>query len=169
MGRDAGAGNDVSGRGIQLSRAKGWRLPAGAVSVARPSRWGNPWVVGEPVEVRASGHMRGQGAGLYNRDDVRFYDSTIGPAVLTPELAVALYRVDLEETIKSVAVDVEWRDEGSTIGPAPDEVDVVVALAGLAGKDLACWCPLGAPCHRDVLLDLALDVADLAHRLGGAT
>ncbi len=28
---------------IQLSRAKGWRLPAGAVSVARPTRWGNPW------------------------------------------------------------------------------------------------------------------------------
>ena len=30
---------------IQLSRAKGWRLPAGAVSVARPTRWGNPWTV----------------------------------------------------------------------------------------------------------------------------
>jgi len=24
-----------------------------------------------------------------------------------------------------------------------------------AGKDLACWCPLDAPCHADVLLDLA--------------
>lgn len=27
---------------IQLRRTKGWRMPAGAVSVARPSRWGNP-------------------------------------------------------------------------------------------------------------------------------
>ena len=25
----------------------------------------------------------------------------------------------------------------------------------LAGKDLACWCPPGAPCHADVLLLLA--------------
>lgn len=25
----------------------------------------------------------------------------------------------------------------------------------LAGKDLACWCPLSAPCHADVLLELA--------------
>lgn len=25
----------------------------------------------------------------------------------------------------------------------------------LAGKNLACWCPLDQPCHADVLLDLA--------------
>jgi hypothetical protein len=25
----------------------------------------------------------------------------------------------------------------------------------LAGRDLACWCPLDKPCHADVLLDLA--------------
>lgn len=25
----------------------------------------------------------------------------------------------------------------------------------LAGRDLACWCPLDQPCHADVLLDLA--------------
>lgn len=27
--------------------------------------------------------------------------------------------------------------------------------AELAGKDLACWCPLDKPCHADVLLELA--------------
>lgn len=26
------------------------------------------------------------------------------------------------------------------------------ARTHLAGHDLACWCPLGAPCHADVLL-----------------
>lgn len=31
---------------IKLSRAKGFRLPDGAVNVARPGRWGNPFVVG---------------------------------------------------------------------------------------------------------------------------
>lgn len=29
-------------RRIRLSRARGWRKPSGAVSVARPTRWGNP-------------------------------------------------------------------------------------------------------------------------------
>ena len=28
-------------------------------------------------------------------------------------------------------------------------------VAELAGKDLACWCPLDQPCHADVLLELA--------------
>lgn len=27
--------------------------------------------------------------------------------------------------------------------------------AELRGKDLACWCPVGKPCHADVLLELA--------------
>lgn len=33
-------------RRIQLSRAKGWRKPQNAIVVARPTRWGNPFVVG---------------------------------------------------------------------------------------------------------------------------
>lgn len=28
-------------------------------------------------------------------------------------------------------------------------------LHELRGKNLACWCPLGEPCHADVLLELA--------------
>ena len=32
-------------RRIQLRRTKGWRKPPGAVVVARPSKWGNPYPV----------------------------------------------------------------------------------------------------------------------------
>lgn len=32
---------------IQRRRTKGWRLPEGAVYVGRPTRWGNPFQVGE--------------------------------------------------------------------------------------------------------------------------
>jgi hypothetical protein len=32
---------------IQQRRTKGWRKPDGAISVARPHKWGNPFVVGE--------------------------------------------------------------------------------------------------------------------------
>lgn len=31
-------------------------------------------------------------------------------------------------------------------------------LSALAGHNLACWCPLDAPCHADVLLEMARDV-----------
>jgi hypothetical protein len=33
---------------IQLQRKKGWRKPAGVVTVSRPSRWGSPFVLGAP-------------------------------------------------------------------------------------------------------------------------
>jgi hypothetical protein len=33
---------------LQLSRTKGWRKPEGAISVARPHKWGNPYKVGTP-------------------------------------------------------------------------------------------------------------------------
>jgi hypothetical protein len=32
---------------IQLRRTKGWRMPEGVVSVARPTKWGNPWKPGD--------------------------------------------------------------------------------------------------------------------------
>jgi len=39
---------------IQLSRQKGWRMPPGTVKVDRSTKWGNPFVVGEPVNRRAA-------------------------------------------------------------------------------------------------------------------
>lgn len=33
---------------IQLRRSKGWRKPDDAVVVSRPSKWGNPFKIGEP-------------------------------------------------------------------------------------------------------------------------
>lgn len=36
-------------RRIQLRRTKGWRKPEGAIVVARPSKWGNPFRVGPTV------------------------------------------------------------------------------------------------------------------------
>ena len=38
---------------IQLRRSKGWRKPVGAVVVARPGRWGNPYKVGVHVATAA--------------------------------------------------------------------------------------------------------------------
>jgi len=37
-------------RRIQRSRAKGWRMPAGAVYVGRPTLWGNPFTIASAIE-----------------------------------------------------------------------------------------------------------------------
>ncbi|MGR3452504.1 DUF4326 domain-containing protein [Pseudooceanicola sp.] len=109
-------------RRIQLSRQKGWRKPESAVVVARPTKWGNPFIVG----------THGDAAGC-----------------------VARYRR---------LIGADWG--GSFIDmltqPAPAHaaqmatVDHVRAhLDELRGRDLCCWCALDAPCHADVLLEMA--------------
>lgn len=44
--RDCGVGRLEPER-VQLSRRPGWRMPPNTVKVARPSAWGNPFVVGK--------------------------------------------------------------------------------------------------------------------------
>lgn len=56
--------------------------------------------------------------------------------VTTPEAAVNKYRQYLLET-----------DEGRFVCEC--------AKVSLRGKNLACWCAIGAPCHADVLLKIA--------------
>ena len=102
---------------IQRKRTKGWRMPPGTVYVGRPTEWGNPWIVGTTIIVDTPWYMCRE-------------------FVVTPEIAVALYRAAFE----------------------PDAAEI---RAQLAGKNLACWCPLEdadgsrVPCHADVLLELA--------------
>lgn len=46
--------------------------------------------------------------------------------------------------------------------------DLRDALPELAGRDLACWCPLSQPCHADVLLELANGGVHRERAAGGA-
>ena len=52
-------------RRIQLRRSKGWRKPAGAVVVARPTRWGNPYDIGAPHPVTGAPLTRVDAVALY--------------------------------------------------------------------------------------------------------
>lgn len=108
---------DRSPQRIQLRRTKGWRLPEGAVSVARPTKWGNPFWIGSN---RCSG--RGQ---TYAEE-----------RVTDAETSVRFFREMLSITPRNY----------------PTQAEIV---AELRGRDLACWCKPGAPCHADVLLELA--------------
>lgn len=49
-----------------------------------------------------------------------------------------------------MSTTIEWTDE--TQGHWNF---VLWRIGTLTGHDLACWCPLGQPCHADVLLELA--------------
>lgn len=68
---------------IRLSRARGFRLPENAVVVARPSRWGNPFVVGKHgtrAQCAAKYYVLARGFIAFSEPD------------LTPETQVAVYR-----------------------------------------------------------------------------
>ena len=86
---------------IQMKRLKGWRKPADAIYVGRPTRWGNPFRAGS--------------------------DGKAAECVAKFEARCVQMR---NETPAAFAT---W-------------------IAPLRGHDLACWCPLDAPCHADVLL-----------------
>jgi hypothetical protein len=115
---------------VQLSRRKGWRKPEGTIVIARPGYWGNPFVIGEtPRQHRARDPRLVEHGGLAAYDDEH---------PLTRVEAVAAYRAWFPSAI------------GRSGRPLAEEAREV-----LRGHDLACWCPLGGPCHGDVLLEVA--------------
>ncbi len=134
---------------IQLSRARGWRMPAYTVKVDRATIWGNPW--------------RSPGSLCVTLDGIRM-------ELLLPASASGFGMTTAE------AVD-QFRDwlAGKTIPPAhlPDILNdkgrgvladhlhgrrrlILSRIEELRGKNLACWCPPGSPCHADVLMKLAV-------------
>ena len=116
---------------IQLSRAKGWRMPANASKVDRTTRWGNPFVV------PGSYPAQSLPAELINSLELKVHDSRNGPfvAVETPAQAVGLF--------------------GWWIMADAQQAHRDLVRANLKGRNLACWCKLGFPCHADLLLEIA--------------
>lgn len=133
---------------LQLSRKKGFDLQAfsratnglEAVNVARPSKWGNPFVA---HDWRASFRA----VALVGRGDRAGRNGA----------AVKLFRLWICSRKSIVKKDKRnfWEREVMTVKaqPAPSRREI---RDHLGGKNLACWCkPGGEPCHADVLLELA--------------
>jgi hypothetical protein len=55
----------MSPQRIQLRRTAGWRKPEGAIVVARPTRYGNPFRVGDPHPVFGWPMSAGETVQLY--------------------------------------------------------------------------------------------------------
>jgi hypothetical protein len=106
---------------IQRRRTKGWRMPEGAVYVGRPSKWGNPWEIGDVVGADVDSPYR---AG----------------AQLNAFLVVELFEAAL---LTRSSVRVRGLRMTAGLGYTLGEV-----RRRLAGKDLVCWCGL-CPKHTD--------------------
>jgi Domain of unknown function (DUF4326) len=110
---------------IQRKRTKGWRKPPSTVCVTRPGKWGNSFKVGEEV-------TRDSPLWEYIARTLPVgADGFVSLRISDPELAVACYS--------------EWFFDQHLLLPVGE----------LRGKNLACYCPLGAPCHGDWLLEVA--------------
>jgi len=48
-----------------------------------------------------------------------------------------------------------WLNGAPNTGGGLRRISLLSRLSELRGKDLACWCKEGEPCHADILLELA--------------
>ena len=119
---------------IQRKRIKGYKMPAGAVYVGRPTKWGNPFKVGQEMNKWQKAFIAIQ---LFPWDQIaeEYRRGTLSQP-LTLEKSLEYYQIHIEYQVKKGNLD----------------------LSELRGKDLACWCPIvDKKCHADVLLKLAND------------
>ena len=110
---------------IQRKRSKGWKMPENTVYVGRPSKWGNDFIVVEK--------------------DGFFYVEFVG----------LKYRFDDNEKFKTKIKALECLLECYKECISCDHNIGKINIFTLRGKNLACWCREGEPCHADVLLKIA--------------
>lgn len=119
----------IAPRRIQRKRTAGWKLPEGAICVTRPGKWGNPFVVGEPIE---------RGSELWP------YITDLFPGIDAPAFGGQFKSVKLQRAEDAVEAHFRWFLEQPALMLTVEEE--------LGGRDLACFCKPGAPCHADTLL-----------------
>ncbi|WP_425577112.1 DUF4326 domain-containing protein [Nesterenkonia rhizosphaerae] len=100
----------------------------------RTSRWGNPWVIRRRLENRPVGGQPARWRWDVENSETGHFERSCESQEEAHRVAAEMFR---EWTL-------EWwlaADPG-VLGP-------------LRGRDLACWCGPGLPCHADVLLEVA--------------
>jgi len=128
-----------SPRRVQMTRQRPWRAEhPDAVIVDRRTRWGNWYRV---IRDTSRTPDRGWWVGMVS-----------DPKITGP----------YEHKAKAIGKAVDWfREDCTEVLRAETDGAFAASLAELRGRDLACWCPLDdAPCHADVLLELANREAD---------
>lgn len=121
----------------RIQRKRGWKMPPGAVYVGRPGPLGNPFIVGKQapdvLDLIYEGVTIKNCPPHLDLNDYLTYGIR-GNVIPDADTAVRLYRQYIE-----------------TLNLLPG----CKFYENLCGYDLACWCKPGAPCHADVLLEIA--------------
>jgi len=115
----------MSPKRLQRTRKKGDRLPPGTVCVTRPSKWGNPFRPYTTITLPAS------------EIGLAACHGPIAIDVGDVDNALAWYRIHLR------AMRLMYERAGLDY------------FETIRGKNLACWCAIGSPCHADILLEMA--------------
>ena len=127
---------------IQMTRNRPWRADnPDAVIVARPSKWGNPF--------KAGGFFINRGPWAdapYPTEGPERTRETRTAMMGHPYTEIVAKVVDRQHAVDLFRAHIAYEN----IDWAPADIRRL-----LAGRDLACWCPLDQPCHADVLLTLA--------------
>jgi hypothetical protein len=113
-------------RRVQRSRIKGNRLPDNTICVTRPGPFGNRYWIDQ--------HTRG-GHWFVHGPDIATMDIQGTDKEGARAEAVRLFR--------------KWATH-------PGQANYRKRVrAELRGKNVACWCAIGTPCHGDVLLEIS--------------
>lgn len=130
---------------LQRRRTKGWRMPKGAVSVTRPSVFGNPfvciWPYGCPKSPDYDHGTKADGTPAMTCC-VDTFREWVRQGIACEESRLIGYGGGMRAALMAAAGNVE-------------RTKLVEALPRLRGRDLACWCAPGKPCHADVLIEMA--------------
>ncbi len=120
---------------IQRKRSKGFRLqdasPNGlpVAYVGRPTILGNPFQMHDFIVIRPSNGEKEFGLYIDRKDAIEFY----------------------KKWFLSM-----WQSEQNEARPLQTFRN---AVRNLAGKNLACWCPLNRECHADWLLETVAEIS----------
>lgn len=132
---------------IQRKRMKGWKMPPNTVSVTRPGPFGNPFDFrsSDCCWLALSYGCRGDRLGRQEAS-VKAFREWIEPherrKLVRMERGIQFGNDD-----KNVQIGPRF-----IVGPPPS-LDMI--REKLRGKNLACYCKPGEPCHADVLLEIA--------------
>jgi hypothetical protein len=140
---------------LHRPKGHGWVAPIGATYVGPGSRWDNPyrfrsrdalarvpaldgsaWEREDRISAAGMSHAFHHPGGKITHHDIRY---------MTLAECNELYRQALTAPTFEIHLQDGWGGKRLTVADARRD---------LAGRDLACRCPLGRACHADVLLEV---------------
>lgn len=116
----------IEPRRVQLSRAKGWRMPENTVKVDRTNK-----IFGNPFRIQAA-----RDAGF----------------IIADHEANGFVADCFRDWLGPKRADRDWWQGPESDARRRA---ILKHLPALRGKNLACWCALDKRCHADILLELA--------------